>query len=61
MMREDSIISRKQEHREINPKADGRPYVEKFNEEYKKMTPEERAKIDKEIAELDELLGPDDE
>ena len=60
-MKKDSIISRKQKHREINPKADGRPYVEKFNEEYAKMTPEERAKVDETIAELDKILGDDDE
>ena len=47
--------------REINPKADGTPYVKKFDEEYEKMTPEERAEIDKAMAELDEYLGPDDE
>ena len=31
--------------REINPKADGHPYVEKFNEDYKNMTFIQRLKI----------------
>ena len=47
--------------REINPKGDGRPYVERAIEEYKKLTPEERAKVDEFKAELDKILGLDDE
>ena len=47
--------------REISPKGDGRPYVERAKEEYKKLTPEERAKVDEFKAKLDEILGLDDE
>lgn len=47
--------------REISPKGDGRPYVERAREEYKKLTPEERAKVDEFKAKLDEILGLDDE
>lgn len=47
--------------REISPKGDGRPYVERAIEEYKKLTPEERAKVDEFKAELDKILGLDDE
>lgn len=45
----------------INPKGDGLPYVERANEKYKKLTPEERTKVDKFKSELDEILGLDDE
>lgn len=47
--------------REINPKGDGLPYVERAKEKYKKLTPEERAKVDEFKAKLDEILGLDDE
>lgn len=47
--------------REISPKGDGRPYVERAIEEYKKLTPDERAKVDEFKAELDKILGLDDE
>ena len=47
--------------REINPKGDGLPYVERANEEYKKLTPEERSKVDQFKAELDEILGDDED
>ena len=47
--------------REISPKGDGRPYVERAKEKYKKLTPEERAKVDEFKAKLDEILGLDDE
>lgn len=47
--------------REISPKGDGRPYVERAREEYKKLTPEECAKVDAFKDKLDEILGLDDE
>lgn len=47
--------------REISPKGDGRPYVKRAIEEYKKLTPEERAKVDEFKAYLDKLLEIDDE
>lgn len=47
--------------REINPKGDGLPYVERAKEKYKKLTPEERAKVDAFAAKLDEILGLDGE
>lgn len=47
--------------REISPKGDGRPYVERAIEEYKKLTPEERAEVDAFKAELDKILELDDE
>ena len=55
------LKERKRETNKPNPKGDGAPYVKRFNEEYEKMTPEEHAKIDRAMAELDELLGPDDD
>lgn len=47
--------------REINPKGDGLPYVERAKEKYKKLTPEERAEVDAFRAKLDKILGLDDE
>ena len=47
--------------REINPKGDGLPYVERAKEKYKELTPEERAKVDEFKAKLDKILGLDDE
>lgn len=47
--------------REINPKGDGLPYVERAKEKYKKLTPEERAKVDEFRAKLDKILYPDGE
>lgn len=47
--------------REINPKGDGRPYVERAEEEYKKLTPEKRAEVDAFAAKLHKILGLDDE
>ncbi len=47
--------------REISPKGDGHPYVERAREEYKKLTPEERAKVDAFAAELHKLLYPNGE
>ena len=47
--------------REINPKGDGLPYVERDKEKYKKLTPEERTKVDEFKAKLDKILGLDDE
>ena len=47
--------------REINPKGDGLPYVERAKEKYKKLTPEERAKVDEFKAKLDKILGLEDE
>lgn len=46
--------------REISPKGDGRPYVERAIEEYKKLTHEERTKVDEFKAELDKILGLED-
>ena len=47
--------------REINPKGAGLPYVERAKEKYKKLTPEERAKVDAFKAKLDKILGLEDE
>lgn len=47
--------------REINPKGDGRPYVEITKEEYKKLTPEKRAEVDAFALKLHKLLGFDEE
>lgn len=47
--------------REINPKGDGRPYVEIAKDEYKKLMPEERAEVDAFKAKLDKILGLEDE
>ena len=46
---------------EISPKGDGRPYVERAKEKYKKLTPEERAEVDVFKAKLDKILGLEDE
>lgn len=46
--------------REISPKGDGRPYVERAREEYKKLTPKERAKVDAFAAKLDAILAIED-
>lgn len=42
-------------------KADGQPYVQQFDEDYEKMTPEERAEVDKMMAQLAEIIDLDDE
>lgn len=47
--------------REINPKGDGLPYVERAKEKYKKLTPEERAEVDAFRVKLDKILGLEDE
>lgn len=47
--------------REISPKGDGRPYVERAREKYNKLTPEERAEVDAFAAELHKILYPDGE
>ena len=47
--------------REINPKGDGFPYVERAKEKYNNLTPEERAEVDAFKAKLDKILGLEDE
>lgn len=47
--------------REINPKGDGLPYVERAKEKYNNLTPEERAEVDAFKAKLHKLLGLDEE
>ena len=42
-------------------KANGTPYLKNFDEEYAKLSPEEKAEDAAFLAELDELGGPDDE
>jgi len=42
-------------------KANGTPYLKNFDEEYAKLSPEEKAEDAAFLAELDELCGPDDE
>ena len=45
----------------INPRANGIPYVEKAMEDYKKLTSEERTKVDEFADELEKILGPDED
>lgn len=47
--------------REISPKGDGLPYVERVKEKYKKLMPEERAEVDAFKAKLDKILGLEEE
>lgn len=48
--------------REINmDKGDGAPYLKMLEEEYNRMTEEEKAEVEEIGRKLDELFGPDDE
>lgn len=47
--------------REINPKGDGFPYVERAKEKYNNLTPEERTEVDAFKAKLDKILGLEEE
>ena len=42
-------------------KSDGEPYARMFDEEYSKMTKEEKEQTDKFMKELDEIIGFDNE
>lgn len=42
-------------------KWDGQPYADMFDEEYNKMTKEEKEKADMLLKELDEIIGYDEE
>lgn len=42
-------------------KANGQPYAKQFDEDYERMTPAERAEVDRMMTQLSEIIGLDDD